>query len=142
MRKINSIQKWIPIEKILEKGIIKLNPDYQRNHRWNDSESSRLMESLILNIPIPTVYLSQDVDVDEEVDDDVARYSVIDGQQRLTAIYGFMTNAYKLEGLEVLRAAEKATFPLERGKGVRIYLYCFFVSPDGKRFSNSQYIKL
>ena len=46
--------------------------------------------------------LSQDVDVDEEVDDDVARYSVIDGQQRLTAIYGFMTNAYKLEGLEVL----------------------------------------
>lgn len=86
--------------KKIKKGIIKLNPDYQRNHRWNDSESSRLMESLILNIPIPTVYLSQDVD--EEVDDDVARYSVIDGQQRLTAIYGFMTNAYKLEGLEVL----------------------------------------
>ena len=47
-----------------------------------------------------------------------------------------------LEGLEVLRVAEKVTFPLERGKGVRIYLYCFFVSPDGKRFSNSQYIKL
>lgn len=88
--------------KKIKKRIIKLNPDYQRNHRWNDSESSRLMESLILNIPIPTVYLSQDVDVDEEVDDDVARYSVIDGQQRLTAIYGFMTNAYKLEGLEVL----------------------------------------
>lgn len=88
--------------KKIKKGIIKLNPDYQRNHRWTDSESSRLMESLILNIPIPTVYLSQDVDVDEEVEDDVARYSVIDGQQRLTAIYGFMTNAYKLEGLEVL----------------------------------------
>jgi uncharacterized protein with ParB-like and HNH nuclease domain len=57
---------------------------------------------LILNIPIPTVYLSQDVDVDEEVGDDVARYSVIDGQQRLTAIYGFMTNDYTLDGLEVL----------------------------------------
>ena len=47
-----------------------------------------------------------------------------------------------LEGLEVLRAAEKATFPLERGKEVKIHLYCFFESPDGKRFSNSQYIKL
>lgn len=47
-----------------------------------------------------------------------------------------------LEGLEVLRAAEKATFSLERGKGVKIHLYCFFESPDGKRFSNSQYIKL
>ena len=47
-----------------------------------------------------------------------------------------------LEGLEVLRVAEKATFPLERGKGMKIHLYCFFESPDGKRFSNSQYIKL
>lgn len=88
--------------KKIKKGIIKLNPDYQRNHRWTVEESSRLMESLILNIPIPTVYLSQDVDVDEEVDDDVARYSVIDGQQRLTAIFGFMTNNYSLDGLDVL----------------------------------------
>ena len=58
--------------KKIKKGIIKLNPDYQRNHRWSPETSSRLLESLILNIPIPTVYLSQDVDVDEEVDDDVA----------------------------------------------------------------------
>lgn len=88
--------------KKIRKKIIKLNPDYQRNHRWSVEESSRLMESLILNIPIPTVYLSQDVDVDEEVEDDVSRYSVIDGQQRLTAIYEFMTNEFSLEGLEVL----------------------------------------
>lgn len=88
--------------KKIRKKIIKLNPDYQRNHRWSVEESSRLMESLILNIPIPTVYLSQDVDVDEEVEDDVSRYSVIDGQQRLTAIYEFMTNEFALEGLEVL----------------------------------------
>ena len=43
-----------------------------------------------MNIHIPTIYLYQDVDVDEEVEDGVSRYSVIDGQQRLTAIYGFM----------------------------------------------------
>ena len=73
--------------KKIQKGIIKLNPDYQRNHRWDNQESSKLIESLILNIPIPTIYLSQDVDVDEEVEDGVSRYSVIDGQQRLTAIY-------------------------------------------------------
>ena len=78
--------------KKIKKGIIKLNPDYQRNHRWDNQESSKLIESLILNIPIPTIYLSQDVDVDEEVEDGVSRYSVIDGQQRLTAIYGFMKN--------------------------------------------------
>lgn len=88
--------------KKVRKGIIKLNPDYQRNHRWTDGESSRLIESLILNIPIPTIYLSQDVDVDEEVEDDVARYSVIDGQQRLSAIVRFMLNEYCLQKLEVL----------------------------------------
>lgn len=86
----------------INKGIIKLNPDYQRKHRWNNKISSRLIESLILNIPIPTIYLSQDIDVDDEVGDDVARYSVIDGQQRLTAIYNFMMNNYAIEGLDVL----------------------------------------
>lgn len=86
----------------IEKKTIKLNPDYQRNRRWNNKTSSRLIESLILNIPIPTVYLSLDVDVDEEVEEGVSRYSVIDGQQRLSAIYGFMNNSYALEDLEVL----------------------------------------
>ena len=89
--------------KKLNKGIIKLNPDYQRNHRWGNVESSKLIESLILNIPIPTVYLSQDIDVDEEVEEDVSRYSVIDGQQRLTAIKKFMNEKFALEGLEVLK---------------------------------------
>ncbi len=88
--------------KKIEKKIIKLNPEYQRNHRWDIKTSSRLIESLILNIPIPTVYLSQDVDVDEEVEEGISRYSVIDGQQRLSAIFGFMKNEYALEELEVL----------------------------------------
>ena len=96
--------------KKIQKGIIKLNPDYQRNHRWDNQESSKLIESLILNIPIPTIYLSQDVDVDEEVEDGVSRYSVIDGQQRLTAIYGFMKNTYALEGLEVLHPLNEAYY--------------------------------
>jgi len=88
--------------KKISKDVIKLNPDYQRRHRWNDEVSSRLIESLILNIPVPLIYISQDVDVDEEVGDDVSRYSVIDGQQRLTAIFKFFKNNYSLEGLDVL----------------------------------------
>ncbi|WP_139998269.1 GmrSD restriction endonuclease domain-containing protein [Paenibacillus paridis] len=89
--------------KKIKKNIIKLDPEYQRNHRWNNDISSRLIESLILNIPIPTIYISQDVDVDLEIDEDeIARYSVIDGQQRLTAINNYMTNSYPLSGLSVL----------------------------------------
>lgn len=88
--------------KKIKKNVIKLNPEYQRKHRWDNESSSRLIESLILNIPIPFVYISQDVDVDEEIDTELSRFSVIDGQQRLTAIYNFFNNEYQLEGLEVL----------------------------------------
>ncbi|HIB8182132.1 TPA: DUF262 domain-containing protein [Elizabethkingia anophelis] len=92
--------------KKIKKKTIKLDPDYQRRHRWSTDTSSRLIESLILNIPIPTIYLSYDVDVDQEALDDEARYSVIDGQQRLTAILNFFENKYSLEGLDILEALE------------------------------------
>lgn len=96
--------------KKIDKNIIKLNPEYQRNHRWTDEFSSKLIESLILNIPVPFVYISQDVDVDEDVNEDVARYSVIDGQQRLTAVHGFFKNKYCLQGLEVLTDLNNAYY--------------------------------
>jgi uncharacterized protein with ParB-like and HNH nuclease domain len=86
--------------KKIKKGVIKLDPDYQRRHRWDNETSSRLIESLILNIPIPTIYLSQDVDVDTETEE--SRYSVIDGQQRLTAIFNFLNNKFSLQGLDTL----------------------------------------
>lgn len=88
--------------KRIERKSIKLDPEYQRRHRWSPETASRLIESLILNIPIPVVFLSQDVDVDDEVEDSTSRYTVIDGQQRLTAIYEFMKNRLALAGLETL----------------------------------------
>ena len=89
--------------KRIENKAIKLDPEYQRRHRWTQETSSRLIESLILNIPIPVIFLSQDVDVDDETDDTTSRYTVIDGQQRLTAIYEFMKNNLSLVGLETLQ---------------------------------------
>lgn len=87
----------------IRKKTIKLDPEYQRRHRWPIETSSRLIESLILNIPIPVVFLSQDIDVDDEVEGNSSRYTVIDGQQRLTAIYEFWNNDFALEGLETLQ---------------------------------------
>ncbi|WP_086315294.1 hypothetical protein A5821_002740 [Enterococcus sp. 7F3_DIV0205] len=88
--------------KKVDNQVIKLDPEYQRRHVWNDVTSSRLIESLILNIPIPIIFISQDIDVDDENVDDIARYSVIDGQQRLTAIVNFFHNEYELTGMEIL----------------------------------------
>lgn len=93
--------------KKINTGVIKLDPDYQRRHRWSDSMSSKLIESLILNIPIPLIYLSYDLDVDEESEG--PRYSVIDGQQRLTAIKKFFDKELIISNLDILTDLEGCT---------------------------------
>lgn len=68
-------------------------PSFQRRYVWTNVLASKLLESILLNVPIPPCYLSQN----EEFELDV-----IDGQQRLFSIYRFIDNQFKLTGLEVL----------------------------------------
>ena len=69
-------------------------PRFQRKYVWNDRLASRLIESILLNIPIPPCYLAQDEDF---------KLDVIDGQQRIYSIYRFITNRFRLRGLVVLK---------------------------------------
>lgn len=68
-------------------------PEFQRRYVWNDKLASRLIESVLLKVPIPPCYLSQNDDYEQDV---------IDGQQRIYSIYRFYKNHFKLSGLEVL----------------------------------------
>ena len=68
-----------------------LNPEYQRRKRWDNTRKSRLIESFIMNVPIPPIFLY-------EVDYSI--YEVMDGQQRLTAIYDFYKGTFELKGLK------------------------------------------
>jgi hypothetical protein len=71
-----------------------LQPDFQRRHRWSIEKKSRLIESFIINVPVPPIFLY-------EVD--FARYEVMDGLQRMTAIHQFYNDEYPLNGLEQWR---------------------------------------
>lgn len=71
---------------------IKIDPDFQRRDRWDEPRQSRLIESLIMNVPIPAVFLGED---------DYGHYVVLDGRQRLTAIQNFLNNTLTLQGLTV-----------------------------------------
>jgi Protein of unknown function DUF262 len=62
---------------------INLRPEYQRRLRWGDEKKSLLIESLLMNIPIPPVFLYEI---------DLNRYEVMDGQQRLMSILDFYEN--------------------------------------------------
>lgn len=79
------------IESIVESPDYKLNPEFQRRHRWDNIKKSRLIESFIMNVPVPPIFLY-------EVDYSV--YEVMDGLQRLTSLYEFYKDKFPLEGLE------------------------------------------
>ncbi len=81
---ISTIDNLLRAEKIVI-------PDFQRKYVWTRNQASRLIESLIIQCPIPVVYLDQEDD---------GTLMVIDGNQRLMSIRLFLENGFKLQGLK------------------------------------------
>ena len=71
---------------------INLRPEYQRRLVWDQKKRSLFIESLLLNVPIPPLFLFEW---------ELSRYEVMDGQQRLNAVLDFYENGYALKGLEI-----------------------------------------
>lgn len=67
-------------------------PDFQREYVWDNAKASRLIESLLLNIPIPTLYFA-------ETDD--AKYQIVDGHQRVYSVVRYIDNQFPLSGLRI-----------------------------------------
>ncbi len=74
-------------------GDLTLDPKFQRRKVWDDTRCSRLVESALLEVPLPVFYLAENADTTQEV---------IDGQQRLNAFFRFLDNDYDLGGLKEL----------------------------------------
>jgi uncharacterized protein with ParB-like and HNH nuclease domain len=85
----------------VDDGTLVLADDFQRRRVWDDTKASRLIESLLINVPIPVCYFA-------ELED--GSYSVIDGQQRLTAIYRYLTDEFKLKSLKIRSDLNKTKF--------------------------------
>ncbi|MGR6136022.1 MULTISPECIES: DUF262 domain-containing protein [Stenotrophomonas] len=88
----------------LEEGEIDLSPEFQRRaNLWNDQRKSGLIESLLLRIPIPSLYVSEDIN---------GNYTVVDGLQRMCAIAHFAK-------VSALNAAVKTSLPPLRLSGLQ-----------------------
>jgi len=88
--------------KLISSKKLDISPDFQREFVWTEiTRKSRLIESIMLRIPIPAFYLSQDED---------GNYQVVDGIQRLTVIKEFVDNEFKLKNLEYLTTLEGKWF--------------------------------
>ncbi|MFE4105737.1 DUF262 domain-containing protein [Almyronema epifaneia] len=109
-RRVKTDKQDLPVETLVSwvnRGKLNLQPDFQRNFVWPTSRASRLIESLLLEIPIPVIYVAEERN---------RTYSVVDGQQRLTSICAFVNgqfpggNDFKLSGLQVLTELNRKTF--------------------------------
>jgi hypothetical protein len=86
----------LPIQALLAEiasGQLIVSPKFQRDKVWGSDRQAKLIESLLLNIPIPMLYFAED--------DDGTRV-VVDGQQRLKAVAEFHAGKYALKRLDVL----------------------------------------
>ena len=79
--------------RMIVEGELNLQPDYQRRFVWDKKTMSKFIESLLLSIPIPTIFLAEN-------NDDT--FEVIDGQQRLTTIFAFMKSKLVANEIEKL----------------------------------------
>lgn len=121
---------------LIEMGDIELTPDFQRNFIWDKTRQSKLIESILLGLPLPSIYLSQYED---------GRLTVVDGLQRLSTIKAFLNNDLKLSNLEYLEECnglyynqlEQFLSPLRLRRFTQTQIMCFVIdyrSPSKLKF--------
>lgn len=90
------------INDIFEKNLkYILDPDYQRNEVWKNDRKSKLIESFMMNIPVPPVFLY-------EVK--YANYEVVDGRQRISTLLYFYKDKFSLTNMEIFNELDGLTY--------------------------------
>ncbi|MBD0390078.1 MAG: DUF262 domain-containing protein [Nostoc sp. C3-bin3] len=92
-------------------------PDYQREMIWEESRQSKFIESILLGLPIPYIFVADLRPKEEDNVDDLARLEIVDGTQRIRTLDRFLNNDLKLCELEKLKKLNNFKFkdlPLAR----------------------------
>ena len=99
-----------------KRGLLDLDPPYQRRSVWNQAYKDAFIDTILIQYPSPAIFLYQEISPAGET-----KLHVVDGKQRLTAIFEFVSGAFpvaetaettQLRGkyFEQLSAAEKTVF--------------------------------
>lgn len=81
------------IMNIYKEGELDVHPEFQRFFRWNDEQKTKLIESILLGIPLPPIFVFQKKN---------GKWDVIDGQQRLSTILQFLQVLKKDDGITII----------------------------------------
>lgn len=107
-----------------ERKQLVLDPEFQREYVWKLKQKSELIESILMGIPIPIVYLFQTRD---------ARIQVVDGRQRIGAVIDFMNNKFKLTELKIIKNIKGKKFadlePIQQRKIEDYQIDTYLIQP-------------
>jgi len=92
-----------PVEVLVQKYLDGLDedeneifvPDYQRDHTWEPKRKSRFIESVLIGLPIPYLFVA-------DISEKDARLEIVDGSQRIRTLADFLSNELQLSHLEKL----------------------------------------
>lgn len=103
---------------------LEISPEFQRNNVWKSSQMSELVESILMGIPIPVIYLFEDRDGNKQI---------VDGKQRITTIIDFQDDKFTLNGLHVMPSYNGKKFstlpPKMRGAFEDYQLSFYIIQP-------------
>ena len=83
-----------------DKGKIITQPDFQRNLVWKEKSKSKFIESILLNFPIPFIYLNEIIEKKGTTAE--SKYMIIDGLQRTSTLESFYKNKFALSDLDAI----------------------------------------
>ena len=93
--KIEQVQYSIfELKRKYDRKLICIDPDFQRYNVWDNRQKSELIESVIMGIPLPLIYLAENAD---------GKLIVVDGRQRLNTFFEFLDNKFRLRNLKILK---------------------------------------
>jgi hypothetical protein len=92
-----------PVEVLVQKYLTRLEeddnelfvPDYQREHTWSPEHQSKFIESVLIGLPIPYLFVA-------DVSGKEGRLEIVDGSQRIRTLAAFVENELRLSGLKKL----------------------------------------
>lgn len=118
----------LPVRSIVQQiddKSLQAKPSFQRGYVWDDIRASRLIESLLVNIPIPVCYFAEE---------ESGKFIVIDGHQRLHSIWRFINNHFALKKLQTLPEHNTKYFKDLTEKDQRLllgrYIRCIVITQD------------
>jgi uncharacterized protein with ParB-like and HNH nuclease domain len=88
-----------------QRGLLNLDPPYQRRSVWNQSFKNYFVETVLLKYPSPAIFLFEEISPDGR-----STYHVVDGKQRLTTLFEFVSDVFPVAENSAVVAARSAYF--------------------------------